>query len=55
MTTELPPYVILGCGYVGTRLAQSLLALGARIARKRPEFAEDLRAAQRVLLLLHFS
>ena len=37
------------------KAAQSLLALGARIARKRPEFAEDLRAAQRVLLLLHFS
>jgi Flp pilus assembly protein TadD len=37
------------------KAAQSLLALGARIARKRPEFAEDLRAAQRVLLILHFA
>jgi tetratricopeptide (TPR) repeat protein len=37
------------------KAAQSLLALGARIARGRPEFAEDLRAAQRVLLMLHFS
>jgi hypothetical protein len=37
------------------KAAQSLLALGARIARKRPEFAEDLRAAQRILLILHFS
>jgi Flp pilus assembly protein TadD len=37
------------------KAAQSLLALGARIARKRLEFAEDLRAAQRILLILHFS
>jgi Flp pilus assembly protein TadD len=37
------------------KAAQSLLALGARIARNRPEFAEDLRAAQRVLLVLHFA
>jgi Flp pilus assembly protein TadD len=37
------------------KAAQSFLALGARIARNRPEFAEDLRAAQRVLLILHFS
>jgi Flp pilus assembly protein TadD len=37
------------------RAAQSFLALGARIARSRPEFAEDLRAAQRVLLILHFT
>jgi hypothetical protein len=37
------------------KAAQSLLALGARIARKRPEFAEDLRAAQRILLIHHFS
>jgi Flp pilus assembly protein TadD len=37
------------------KAAQSLLALGARIARKRPEFVEDLRAAQRILLILHFS
>lgn len=37
------------------KAAQSLLALGARIARRRPEFAEDLRAAQRVLLILHFA
>jgi hypothetical protein len=37
------------------KAAQSLLALGARIARNRPEFAEDLRAAQRVLLILHFA
>jgi Flp pilus assembly protein TadD len=37
------------------KAAQSFLALGARIARNRPEFAEDLRAAQRVLLILHFT
>jgi hypothetical protein len=37
------------------KAAQSFLALGARIARSRPEFAEDLRAAQRVLLILHFT
>ena len=37
------------------KAAQSLLALGARIARNRPEFVEDLRAAQRVLLVMHFA
>jgi hypothetical protein len=37
------------------KAAQSLLALGARIARNRPEFAEEWRAAQRVLLILHFA
>jgi Flp pilus assembly protein TadD len=37
------------------KAAQSFLALGARIARSRPEFAKDLRAAQRILLVLHFT
>ncbi|PDT90837.1 hypothetical protein CO669_07630 [Bradyrhizobium sp. Y36] len=37
------------------KAAQSLLAVGARIARGRPDFAEMLRAAQRVLLILHFA
>lgn len=31
MAGDVPPYVLLGCGYVGTRLAQSLLADGARV------------------------
>ena len=37
------------------KVAQSLLARVARIARKLPEFREDLRAAQRMLLNLHFN
>lgn len=31
MAADVPPYVLLGCGYVGTRLSQSLLADGARV------------------------
>lgn len=34
--------------------AQALLAKSARIARKMPEYAESLRAAQRLLLQIHF-
>ncbi|WP_407048035.1 tetratricopeptide repeat protein [Methyloraptor flagellatus] len=34
--------------------AQVLLAKSARIARKFPEYAESLRAAQRLLLQIHF-
>jgi hypothetical protein len=36
------------------KAAQSPLATAARIARKLPEFRADLRAAQRLLLILHF-
>lgn len=45
MKAELPPYVILGCGYVGTRLAQSLLADGARVrvGARRVALLEPLR------------
>jgi nucleoside-diphosphate-sugar epimerase len=45
MKTEIPPYVILGCGYVGTRLAQSLLAEGARVrvCARRVALLEPLR------------
>jgi nucleoside-diphosphate-sugar epimerase len=45
MSTEIPPYVILGCGYVGTRLAQSLLADGGRVrvAARRVALLEPLR------------
>ena len=45
MTAEIPPYVILGCGYVGTRLAQSLLADGARVrvCARRVALLEPLR------------
>jgi hypothetical protein len=34
--------------------AQGLLAIGARIARGRPEYRMDLQAAQRLLLIMHF-
>jgi hypothetical protein len=37
------------------KTAQTLLALAARMARQRPEFREDLRAAQRLLLILHYA
>jgi len=37
------------------KAAQLLLAQAARLARRRPEFREDLRAAQRLLLILHFA
>lgn len=45
MKAELPPYVILGCGYVGTRLAQSLLADGGRVrvGARRVALLEPLR------------
>ena len=45
-TSEIPPYVLLGCGYVGTRLAQSLLADGARVrvCARRAGPLEPLRA-----------
>jgi nucleoside-diphosphate-sugar epimerase len=41
-----PPYVILGCGYVGTRLAQSLLADGVqvRVCARRTTLLESLQA-----------
>lgn len=41
-----PPVVILGCGYVGTRLAQSLLADGVqvRVCARRVALLEPLRA-----------
>ena len=47
MQNSIPPYVILGCGYVGTRLAQSLLADGAqvRVCARRTALLEPLRAA----------
>lgn len=37
------------------RAAQSFYALAARLARARPEFRDDLRAAQRALLLMHLA
>ena len=37
------------------RAAQNYLAAAARMARRRPEFREDLRAAQRLLLTMHFA
>ena len=37
------------------KAAQSLLALAARMARRRPELRQDLRTAQRLLLILHFA
>lgn len=45
MKAELAPYVILGCGYVGTRLAQSLLADGVRVrvGARRVALLEPLR------------
>lgn len=36
------------------KLAQTSLALAARIARNNPDYAEPLQAAQRLLLILHF-
>jgi nucleoside-diphosphate-sugar epimerase len=46
MGSDIPPYVLLGCGYVGTRLAQSLLADGARVrvCARRAGPLEPLRA-----------
>lgn len=46
MQQTSPPYVILGCGYVGTRLAQSLLADGAqvRVCARRTTLLEPLHA-----------
>jgi tetratricopeptide (TPR) repeat protein len=37
------------------RTAQHYFALAARVARTRPEFREDLRSAQRALLLMHLA
>jgi hypothetical protein len=37
------------------KAAQAHLAMAARMARRRPELREDLRAAQRLLLVLHFA
>lgn len=36
------------------KMAQTSLALAARIARANPDYAEPLQAAQRLLLILHF-
>ncbi|HNN96867.1 MAG TPA: NAD-dependent epimerase/dehydratase family protein [Pseudomonadota bacterium] len=46
MQKTSPPYVILGCGYVGTRLAQSLLADGVqvRVCARRTTLLEPLHA-----------
>ncbi|HNI59183.1 MAG TPA: NAD-dependent epimerase/dehydratase family protein [Pseudomonadota bacterium] len=46
MNRESPPVVVLGCGYVGTRLAQSLLADGVtvRVCARRIALLEPLRA-----------
>lgn len=45
MKEKMPPFVILGCGYVGTRLAQSLLKDGAqvRVCARRVALLEPLR------------
>jgi nucleoside-diphosphate-sugar epimerase len=45
MSSDHPPVVILGCGYVGTRLAQSLLADGiqVRACARRVSLLEPLR------------
>lgn len=45
MSSESPPVVVLGCGYVGTRLAQSLLADGVtvRVCSRRIALLEPLR------------
>jgi len=45
MSSDHPPVVILGCGYVGTRLAQSLLADGiqVRACARRVSVLEPLR------------
>ena len=37
------------------KAAQSYLAMAARMARRRPEFRDDLRTAQRLLLILHYA
>ena len=37
------------------KVAQSHLAMAARMARRRPEFRDDLRTAQRLLLILHYA
>lgn len=48
MDTESPrfPWVIIGCGYTGTRLARRLLAAGARVwaTRRTPEATSALAA-----------
>jgi len=46
-TRKTPPFVILGCGYVGTRLAQSLREDGVqvRVCARRVALLEPLRAA----------
>ena len=46
MSHDHPPVVIFGCGYVGTRLAQSLLADGitVRACVRRVSLLEPLRA-----------
>ncbi len=46
MSSESHPVVILGCGYVGTRLAQSLLAdrVTVRVCARRTAVLEPLRA-----------
>lgn len=46
-TRKSPPFVILGCGYVGTRLAQSLREDGVqvRVCARRVALLEPLRAA----------
>ena len=47
MKTTSPPFVILGCGYVGTRLAQSLRAddVQVRVCARRVALLEPLRNA----------
>jgi hypothetical protein len=57
---EKPPRAFCIAGFCELQLgnrksAQSLLALAARMARRRPEFRDDLRAAQRLLLILHYA
>jgi hypothetical protein len=37
------------------KAAQQYLATAARMARRRPEFRDDLRAAQRLLLMMHMT
>ncbi len=46
MSSDSRPVVILGCGYVGTRLAQSLLADGiqTRVCARRTAILDPLRA-----------
>src|SRR5947209_8197992 len=45
MTAEKAPYIILGCGYTGTRLAQELLREGhrVRVCARRVALLEPLR------------